>query len=128
MQRRTHTHTLTVRVMKEKNRFLTRSSFTPRDRFKKTLLRSCTVEEEEEEDRNEEGKEGRKGGRWSVFPSSGREKGRRRRRRGEAVEVDLGEVNCRKLRGSVRGPGSVILWGRNWGSYVCADPKKAGDQ
>lgn len=35
-----------------------------------------------------------------MFPSSGR---------------DVGEVNCRKLRGSGRGPAPVILWGRNGG-------------
>lgn len=61
-------------------------------------------EETEEDGHGEEGKEGRKGGCWCVFPSSGR---------------DVGEVNCRKLRGSVRGPAPAILWGRNWGSCVC---------
>ena len=35
-----------------------------------------------------------------MFPSSGR---------------DVGEVNCRKLRGSGRGPAPVILRGRNGG-------------
>lgn len=31
----------------------------------------------------------------------------------------VGEVNCRRSRGSVRGPVHVVLWGRYWGSCEC---------
>lgn len=76
---------------------------------------------EEEEDHDEEGKGERKGGCYSVFPSSGREGGEEEKR---ARRESVGEVNCRKLRGSVRGPAPVSLWGRDWGSWeLCRSEK-----
>lgn len=45
-----------------------------------------------------------------MFPSLGRNVGER---------GSVGEVNCRELRGSARGPARVILWGRYCGRCVC---------
>lgn len=38
----------------------------------------------------------------------------------------VGEVNCRKLRGSVRGPAPAILWGRERGSRSCVCRSEKG--
>lgn len=56
-----------------------------------------------------------------MFPSLGRQSGKEKKL--EVEEEDVGEVNCRKLRGLDRGPVPVIPRGRNLGS-VCVQKEK----